>query len=214
MGCVGVHAVNAARRNHAQLRHRLAILMGRHVGLHGTDLDRAGMGAEHHTVTVFQIERIVHRTGRVIGRRVQCREIVEIRLDLRPFGHIEADGAEQLFDALQRADHWMQSTDTGPATRQRHIQRLGGQLGFECRLLQRIATSAQQRLDGRLGFVDLRPSRFAGIGIEFAKPLQQFGDRTALAEITCLDGFKGGTVRSFGKRSTCVHDELIELIHF
>ena len=102
VGRIGIDAIDAARRNHAQLGHRLAILVGLDVGLHGADLDRAGVSAEHHTITVLQVERIVHRTGRVIGRRVQCREIVEIGLDLGAFGHIEANGTEELLDFLLR----------------------------------------------------------------------------------------------------------------
>ena len=45
----------------------------------------------------------MHRTRRMVFRRVQGGEVVEIGLDLGTVGHFEADRTEQRLDALQGA---------------------------------------------------------------------------------------------------------------
>ena len=186
VGGVGIDAVHAARRDHAQLGHRVAILVGRHVGLHGADLDRAGVRAQQHVVAVFQVEGVVHRTRRVILGRIQCCEIVEILFDFRAIGDFETDRGEQGFDALQRARHRVQATTGFGTTRQRNVQCLFSQARLQCSLADIFATLVECILNGGLGDVDRSTGGFLLLGRQLAQALQEFGNLAALAKVACL----------------------------
>src|SRR2546427_10073507 len=58
----------------------------------------------------FHVEGVVHGTGGMVFRRVQRREVEPVGLDLGALGHIEAHGAEDALDALQRQRHGVQAT--------------------------------------------------------------------------------------------------------
>ena len=64
---------------------------GRGVGApHDPHLDRAGVGAQQLALAVgagLQEEGVVHLPRRMAGREVEGREVVEVVLDVRPFGH-------------------------------------------------------------------------------------------------------------------------------
>ncbi len=136
---------------------------------HGADLHRAGVGAQQHVVShlaslVEQIERVVHRTRRMILGRVERGEVVPVGFDLGAVGHFEADRAEELFDAIERAHHRVQAAARLAATGQGHIQRLGSQLGLQLGQAQRLAPCRQRRLYLGLGDVDRRARCFALFG--------------------------------------------------
>ncbi len=88
-------------------------------GAQRADLHRRGVRAQQRALAVpGEIERVVHRARRMIGRDVQRVEIVEVVLDLGAVWPLEAGFAEQLLDAQPRARHRMQAAAAarrGPA---------------------------------------------------------------------------------------------------
>jgi len=114
---VAVHAVGTPWRDHADFGHgpgkrfsalfaqtlRGAVLLDM---LHGmADLHRAGMRAQQMGRVVsatFDVKGVVHGARRMVLRRVQCGEIEPVGFDLGSVGHVEAHGAENGLDALQR----------------------------------------------------------------------------------------------------------------
>ena len=105
---VAVDAVDATRRDD---------LDRRRVRFHVADLDRRRVRAQHHAA--FDVERVVHRARRMVLRRVERGEVVEVVLDLRTVGDVEAERAEQRLDALERARDRMQRADAAAAAGQR-----------------------------------------------------------------------------------------------
>ena len=86
---VAVDAIDAARRDD---------LDRRRVRFHVADLDRRRVRAQH--VAALDVERVVHRARRMVLRHVERGEVVEVVLDLRAVGDLEAERAEQRLDAL------------------------------------------------------------------------------------------------------------------
>ena len=84
------------------------IAIGAPVGEHGADLHRGGVRAQQ--APVGEVERVVHRPRRMIGGDVERFEVVEVVLDLRTRGHLEAGAPEQGLDAQARPGHRMQAT--------------------------------------------------------------------------------------------------------
>jgi hypothetical protein len=89
---------------------------------HGADLHRAGVGAQqdvvmHLAALTQQVEGVVHRTRRMILRRVQRGEVVPVGFDLRAVGDVKSDGAKQLLDAIEAAspDAGCRAAGHGPA---------------------------------------------------------------------------------------------------
>ena len=94
---VAVDAVDAARRDD---------LDRRRVRFHVAHLDRRRVRAQHHAA--LDVERVLHRARRMVLRRVERGEVVEVVLDLGAVGDVEAERAEERLDALQRARDRMQ----------------------------------------------------------------------------------------------------------
>ena len=59
-----------------------------------------GVGAQH--VLRIDVEGIVHRTGRMVFRYIQCSEVVEVAFDFRTGCSRKAERMEQLLDAFHR----------------------------------------------------------------------------------------------------------------
>ncbi len=136
-----------------------------------------------------------------------------VGLDLGTVGDVEADGAEQLFDAIQADGHRMQAAAQAAAPGQRHIQRFGRQLGFKLGILQRLAPCRQRRLYALLGDIDCRAGRLALFRRQLAEALEQRGKRAFLAEITRLGVFQPGRLGGSGKVGCRRSYELIQVIH-
>ena len=88
-------AVGAAGRDHEDRRlHRL----------HGADLHRRRVGAQHHLLGLAEldVERVLHRAGGVAGQDVQRLEVVPVVLDLGPLHDAVAHAHE---DVLELALH-------------------------------------------------------------------------------------------------------------
>ena len=137
MGGIGIHAIDAPRRNDADVRHCFQMTVFLHMRLHVADLDRRGVRAQH--MLLVDIEGVVHGARRMVGGDVQRGEVVKIVFDLRTFRLGITDGMEQRSNALQCARDRMQSADACTAPRQSHIQRLCGQLGIQSAILDGIA---------------------------------------------------------------------------
>ena len=73
-----------------------------------------------------QIKGVVHRTRRMVFRDIQCGEIVEVVLDLRPLATAKPASAKDRFDALQGPGDRMQAAGTPPRPG-RLTSTLGGQ---------------------------------------------------------------------------------------
>src|SRR3546814_18195169 len=84
--------------------------------------------------TVHHVERVLHRARRMRFRNIECAEVVEVVLDLRPFDDFEAHLAEDFGNALDRAGDRMQAPDGLAAAGERDVdprweERRGGQEG-------------------------------------------------------------------------------------
>jgi hypothetical protein len=93
----------------------------------------------------------------------------------------------------------MQAAARQAASGQRDIECLGRQLGFELRILQRIAPCRQRRLYALLGDVDRRAGALALFRRQLAQTLEQRGQRALLAEVARLGVLQLGRLRGGGK---------------
>ena len=61
----------------------------RRLRLHHPDLHRRRVRAQHHAAGLAEVdvERVLHRAGRVAGREVERLEVVPVGLDLGALGH-------------------------------------------------------------------------------------------------------------------------------
>ena len=129
MGLVRIAAIGAARRDDAKRQRGV---------LHGAHLHRRGVGAQQLPLAVGagrEVEGVVLLAGRVLGRNVERREVVEVVLDVGAFGDGEAHVAEDRDDLVQ---HLADRVDTALQRRpdgKRDIDALVG----------------EPRLDGGLG---------------------------------------------------------------
>ena len=86
--------------------------------------------------------------------RVERREVVEVVLDLRPVGDVEAEGGEERLDALQRERERMQAAAAGTATGQRDVERIRAELPGELRVGERRASRFECGFEPGLRVVD------------------------------------------------------------
>jgi hypothetical protein len=107
---VGVAAIDAARRNHAQRRL---------VAHHGADLHGRRVRAQQPPAR--EVERVVHRARRVIRRDIERLEVVPVVLDLGTAFDGETGTAEQLLDTASRARQRMQRAVALAAPRLCHV---------------------------------------------------------------------------------------------
>ena len=164
-------------------------------------------------VLQVDIERVLHRTRRMVLGAVQCSEVVPVGLDLRAVGHLEPHRLEDRFDALDRQRHRMQPTFAAPPARQRDVQRLGAQLRVEFGLRQRLAPFLQRRLDALLGAIDQRAARLLLVHRQAGQRLQQLGDAPRLAQEARLRVLQfGGRGRARELLLRTVH-QLVQFVH-
>ena len=216
---VGVDAIDAARRDDADLGHRLEMLVLLHVLLHVAHLDRAGMRTQQDAfgnlaAFILQVEGVVHGTRRMVVGRVQRGEVVEVVLDLGTVGHFEADRAEQAFDALERARHRVQAATGFAAAGQRDVERLFGEAGFQRCELDRVAARVERGFDRFLGAVDGGAGGLLLFGRQLAEALQEFGDLARLAEVAGLDLLQRVGVVRCGKGAAGFIYDCVEIMHF
>ena len=111
---VAVDAVGAARRDDADLGHRVAApAYLRRVRAGIAHLHRAGVRAQVEPAALgvlhVDVEGVLHRPRRVVLGVVQRGEAHPVGLDLGALGHVEAHRAEDGLDALDGAAHRVQA---------------------------------------------------------------------------------------------------------
>ncbi len=212
---IAIDAVGAARRDHLDRRDAIEVLvfLDMHAGI--AHLHRAGMRAQQQELVVavaaVDVEGVLHRARRMVVRVVQRREVHPVGFDLGAIGHVEADRAEDLRDALPGVHHRVQAALGHIAAGQRHVDRLGGQARVHQRISQRLAAVVQGRFDAALGQVDTRAFRLARLRIELAQSLEQVGQHAGLAEKARLLVFQRSVVLHRGKRSLGIGDDLVQI---
>src|SRR5450755_84484 len=142
---VAVHAIHAAGDDD---------LDWRRVRFHVSHLDRRGVRAQHHAA--FDIKGVVHRARRVVFRRVERGEVVEVVLDFRSLGNGEAKRVEQRLDAIDRAGNRVQCADRGAASGKRNVERFRGKLRAELGVGDLVAAAAERRFELGFCLVDAR----------------------------------------------------------
>ena len=145
-----------------------------------------------------EIEGIVHRPRRMVGRNVQRLEVMEIVLDLRPLGDREADPGEECLDARQGAAERMAAAGPLPPPWQRHVNRLARQPGIQRRRFQRRLACGDGGFQRLLSLVD----GLAGVAPLFGRQAPQFlealGERAFLAQIMHARLIQGGEIAGPG----------------
>ena len=127
VGLVEIAAIDAPRRDDADRR----LLYE-----HGPDLHRARMRAQNRRAChrrFREIERVVVLPRRMLGRDVERGEIVEVGLDVRPFGDPEAHVGEYFGDLVSDLADWMDATlgERTFADRERHVGALAASFAPE-----------------------------------------------------------------------------------
>ena len=132
----------------------------RRLRLHRAHLYRRRVGAEHHALGLAEpdVERVLHRPGRVAGREVERLEVVPVALDLGALRHLVAQPDEDVFqlppdqrDGMAVAAHVLTRAE-------REVEAIAGgrdrgRLGVE-HLPARRATPTPMQRRGRDGFAD------------------------------------------------------------
>jgi len=118
----------------------------------------------------------------MVLRVVERREVIPVGLDFRTVGDVEADGAENLLDALPGAADRVQAAAAAAAAGQRDIQRLLGEARFQLRQRELPAALFQRRFQALLGRVDVLAEGPAFLGRQGTQRLQQRRQFSRLAE--------------------------------
>ena len=206
MGRVAVDAIRATWRDHFDRR----VIHARIAHLH-----RAGVRAQQQraAVVIFgvDVERILHRTRGMVLRTVQRSEVVPVVFDFGAVGHVETDGAENLFDALPSAHHGVQAAVADTASGQRDVDRFCCQPLIHQRVGQRLTTRGERFFNLLLDDVDTRAFCLARFRVEFAQTFEQLGQFAGFAKETRLLVFERRSVRGGGECSPCIRDNLFQI---
>ncbi len=117
MGSVVVNAEHMTRSNHAERRL---------VGFHVVNLGTAGVGTEHHLV--IHVEGVLHVAGRMIGRSVQCFEVVPVGFDVATEVHFKAHLAEEVDDFFADVVQRVSGTGGNACARKGGVHATAGEL--------------------------------------------------------------------------------------
>ena len=134
---IGIAPIDTTGGNHANRRVRLVLL-------HRARLHGRGLRAQQDVLG--DVERILHITRRVVLRQVQRLEVIVIALDLGSLLDGKAHLEENLLDAVQRNCERMQMSDDRRASRQGHVDLLGGNLIREFPVRQFLGLRCKQFL--------------------------------------------------------------------
>ncbi len=106
----------------------------------------------------------------------------------------------------------MQAAARHRAAGQRDVDGLGGQARVHQRVGQRLAARLQRGFHLLLDLVDARALALAGLRVELAEALEQFGQRAGLAEEAGLLVFQRGVVIGGGESGLGVGDDLVQIL--
>ena len=127
------------------------------------NLHRAGVGAQQVrccAAATLHIKGVMHRSRRMILRRIECREVKPVGLDFRPVSDIKTHRTKNRLDPLQGERHRVQAAMPAPAPRQAHIQCFGLQLCQQLGISQSLSAGVERTFDRLLGKVDGRTTGF------------------------------------------------------
>ena len=174
---VVIAAEGAARHDDADRRFRAH---------HRPDLHRRGMGAQHLAAAIGgarrQIERIVLLPRGMLRRDVERGEVMEIVLDMRPFGNGEAHLAEDRDQLVDRLADRMDAAVVLGLHRQGDVDAFLRQPPIERRALVLLLGFAERGLDHALELVERGAARLALVGSERAERLEQAGELAVATE--------------------------------
>ena len=191
---VGVNAVGTSRSNH--LDRRL-------VGAGVTDLHRGGVRAQRQQQPLLilhvDVERILHRAGRMVEGVIERRERVPVVLDFGAGGHVETDRTENLFNTHPGADHGVDAAGGRRTSRQRHIDRFLGKLLLESGLRERFAAGVQRLFHSTLRGIDLSTGRLPLVGCEIPQTLHHCREGAGLPKEFRLGIFQRCRLRRFSE---------------
>ncbi len=158
------------------------------------------------------VERVLHRAGRMVRRIVQRGEAVPVALDLRAVGHVETHAGEDQLDPLHRQADRMQAAGFAQAPGQRNVQRLGLELGLELGVGQFLSPLAQRGFDRLLGGIDRGATRLLGLDAQRTEALHQLGDAAGLAGELRLGVLQIGGRRGPGESLARARDDGIQFV--
>ena len=184
VGGVTVDAVGAAGHDDAQ-RPAVGQSLLHVLAQHGARLHRRGVGAQHDGRAVGargQIEGVLHLSRRMIGRNVECGEIVPVVLDVGTVGPGESHLAEDRRDLVHHLADRVKRTLPLGSCRQADVDLLGDKLCRQRRRGERALADFECRFDLALELVHLRAEFAALFGRHRAQCLHQAGDAALLAE--------------------------------
>ncbi len=172
-----------------------------HAGI--THLHGAGVRAQQQRQTVrvvhVDVERVLHRTRRMVQRVVQCGEIGPVVFHFGAVGHVKANGTEDFFHAFPGPDHRMDTARRATAAREGDVNGFGCQTGIQLRLRQFGTARGQKLFDLLLGLVDSCAGLSLLLGIELAQAFEQHRQGAFLAQEASFCVLKRGGIRSRGE---------------
>ncbi len=165
-GVGGVLAVHATRHDHVDRWW----LRGHHPHLHG-----GGVGPQHRRAGLphLHVQRVVHVARGVVGREVECPEVVPVGLDLRPLRDREAHADEHVLELLHGLRDQVEVTGAPPGRHLREVEPLARDLKSAGLGLELGPAGGQGRLQRMAGPVDRGTGGLALLGLEAAEPALQ-----------------------------------------
>ena len=161
----------------------------------------------------FDVEGVVHRTGRMILGGIQRGEVEPVGLDFGPLSDLEAHGTEDGLQTLHGQGHRVQSTLPALTTRQGHVQRFGLELGLQLCIGQCLTARRQGRFDGLLGLVDGGTAGLLFLDREGTHALHQLGDLARFTQVLGLGILK---ISRCARPRECVAravNQCVQLVH-
>ena len=139
------------------------------------------MGPEY--MGIVDIKGIVHRPGGMMGRYIECLEVMVVVLYLRPLNHLKAHSGEEVFHPFNSFSDGMQTTEIDCPARQGDVDPLGFQSGVKRSRLQCCPLAIQPV--GKLLFRRIDQGTRLGSLISSQPPqgFQESGERAFLAQI-------------------------------
>ena len=222
-GVSHIAAVHLARRDNVDGK----LLVLHHVNLHAGSLStqqHVGLAAHvrAHSLavgidrTVNHIERILHGTAGMIGRRVQSREIVVVGLHLGSFGYRIAQAKEDLGNLVNHAVDEMARAHLLRATGKRHVNRRRVNGGLKLGRIQHGLTLGKRLLNRDARLVDGLTHRCALLLGHLAHRAQIARQRAGLANdgnAHLVELSRSGRRRDIGQRRLTQSGQFIGNCH-
>src|SRR6266702_8632159 len=149
----------------------------------------------------------------MIGRDVECFEVMEVVFDLGPGGHIEAGSAKQLLDPQPGLGYRMQATALLAASGQRDIDPACREFALDLGLLERNTTRIESVLHALLRLIDSLPGRRTFGSGQRTERFQLLGESALFAEPTDSRLIERREVTDSGDLVERLPDEGTQVVH-